>query len=217
MMRQQRKPAQRGPGSIRRSGKVIRMPVVRARRRRQRLTYVATGVVILVGLSIAFRFHRAWLPSPFVPPPRPSPGDLSELGIGNGQLKAEEANLLAAVNQARHEVGAGPLQLSTGLEQVAREHSYDMSVSYRFAHEGSDGSGPPQRLQAAGVTYSLMGENIYQEQNGDPGELANRIVQGWLHSPPHRKNLLSPDFTRTGIGIAHGGGITYVTEDFIRE
>jgi len=147
----------------------------------------------------------------------PPSGDLAALAGNDNQLRADEANLLAAVNQLRRESGLRPLQLSAPLERVARQHSYDMSASSRLSHAGSDGTSPVQRLHTAGINYALTGENIYKEQNPDSTLLAKRAVQGWLSSAPHRKNLLSPDFNQTGIGVAHSNGATYVTEDFVKE
>jgi uncharacterized protein YkwD len=46
-------------------------------------------------------------------------------------------------------------------------------------------------------------------------------VRGWLHSPPHRAILLSPQFTEIGIGMARGrflghAGAVIWTADFGR-
>ena len=45
--------------------------------------------------------------------------------------------------------------------------------------------------------------------------LANEIVEGWMNSPGHRKNILTPDFEKLGVGVSIGddGGV-YATQNF---
>jgi len=132
-------------------------------------------------------------------------------------MSAAEERILADVNQARADHGLNPLIPLAALAAVARAHSRDMAMHDYFAHDSPDQGTAEQRLAAAGIHYLMMGENIYTETYPDPG-LAQRAVQGWLHSPPHRKNMLSPSFNRTGIGIARTpGGTSYVTQDFVRQ
>ncbi len=81
----------------------------------------------------------------------------------------------------------------------------------------SDHIGPEGRLRGNGIHYQVMGENVYEETFPDHSTMASRVVKGWMSSPDHRANILSPDFTETGIGVAYSSnGETYVTEDFIR-
>ncbi len=47
----------------------------------------------------------------------------------------------------------------------------------------------------------------------DRADPNREILEGWLHSPVHRKNLLAPAFNQTGIGIAVApGGTLYYTQ-----
>ena len=41
-----------------------------------------------------------------------------------------------------------------------------------------------------------------------------RTISAWLHSPPHRHNLLSPRVDIVGLGTAGAGRGVYVTADF---
>ena len=36
-----------------------------------------------------------------------------------------------------------------------------------------------------------------------PKELADGFLEGWKQSPGHRKNMLDPDVTQIGVGVAH--------------
>jgi len=44
-------------------------------------------------------------------------------------------------------------------------------------------------------------------------EIVQSTVQGWMDSPPHRKNILSPKYNQQGIGVTISGHEIYVTED----
>ncbi len=78
-----------------------------------------------------------------------------------------------------------------------------------FAHNTPDGQTPFDRMKAAGISYSSAGENIaagqYSPQN---------VMDSWMNSPGHRKNILNPDFEYIGVGLARGGsyGIYWAQE-----
>ncbi len=50
----------------------------------------------------------------------------------------------------------------------------------------------------------------------DSREVPRRAMDGWSKSPDHHANIVSGEFTETGVGIAHSAdGNTYVTQDFV--
>jgi uncharacterized protein YkwD len=50
-----------------------------------------------------------------------------------------------------------------------------------------------------------------------PG-LASFALRGWLGSETHRTNLLDPQWTSTGVGVAEdGNGDIYITQLFTRK
>jgi len=72
-------------------------------------------------------------------------------------------------------------------------------------------------VRGLGIEYQQMAENIYMDDFRDADGLAARAVKGWLNSPEHRANMLSPELTESGVGIARSSsGKTYLTQDFIR-
>jgi len=189
-----------------------------------------------VGFAMVFRFHPARVvyfpPAPANAPPG-APGSAPHLAPGPAPesapplaaapaaasgMSAAEERILADVNQARANYGLNPLVPMAALTAVARAHSRDMATHDYFAHDSPGHGSAEQRIAAAGIHYLMMGENIYTETYPNSEGLAQRAVQGWLHSPPHRKNMLSPSFNRTGIGIARTpGGTSYVTQDFVEQ
>ena len=72
-----------------------------------------------------------------------------------------------------------------------------------FAHETPDGVSPGERMRAAGYATCecYVGENLYwgAGRNAPPAE----ALEGWMDSPGHRENVLSPEFTEVGIGIVY--------------
>jgi uncharacterized protein YkwD len=98
----------------------------------------------------------------------------------------------------RDDFGAAPaLRWSQPLERVASAHARDMAQRGSMSHTGSDGSAPAQRVTRAGYAWLAVGENIAAGQP-DP----ESVVKGWLASPGHCANLMSPEYTEVGVAFA---------------
>lgn len=87
-----------------------------------------------------------------------------------------------------------PLALESHLTSAAREHARDMARHDMLEHTGSDGSRPDQRVTRSGYKWRATGENIASGPT-TPEE----VMQGWLASPGHCENIMSPRFTEMGI------------------
>ena len=202
-MREVRAPkrSQTPPQKVR--GKVIQMPTPRVVRQRRSVQLLMASLGVLLAASIVGRIYLSSRPLD------------EEQAAG---VSAEEADILELVNRERAKAGVPLLTLSGRLAVVARGHSYDMALRHYFSHVSPDGVTPQQRIRGSGIAFAQMGENIYEEDFPNRGQLAQRAVQAWLGSPSHRKNMLSPVFQETGVGLARSAdGTTYVTQDFIRE
>jgi len=99
----------------------------------------------------------------------------------------------------------GVLTWNDQLAKAGYDHSVDMNTHDYFSHTGLDGSTPGQRITAAGYAWSSYGENI---ANGYPDEQV--VMNAWLGSEGHCKNIMNTGFT--GIGVGRDG--TYWTEKF---
>jgi len=194
------------PRSPRRPAKIIAMPTPKVVRRRRRIKAVIGLLAFALIGATAARLYRIHLER-LAPPPAEQLASVSN----------EETALLELVNRERIEAGQQPLKLSARLAVVARAHSYDMAIRHYFAHNSPDGVGPPDRIRGVGIAYEEIAENIYMEGFPDPSGMPARAVAAWLGSPEHRKNMLSPVFRESGIGVARSSdGTTYVTQDFLR-
>ncbi len=106
-----------------------------------------------------------------------------------------------------------PLVMQTQLRCAARLHSKYMADNEDFAHTTRDGVNVGDRIVAAGYHPWLWGENIADAQSS-----AENAVADWLLSDGHCRNLMDPDFTETGVGVAYGTldgkRVLYWTQDF---
>lgn len=137
----------------------------------------------------------------FARPPEPSP-DTVEAGI------AEAANGFRADNHL------GVLSRNGVLADEARRFAAYLASTGRFSHT-ADGREPGERAKAAGYDYCVLAENIALEEDTsgfEAGRLTRLFMAGWEASPGHRRNLLDPSVTETGVGVARapGGGHKYL-------
>ncbi|WP_436776314.1 CAP domain-containing protein [Yinghuangia sp. YIM S09857] len=128
--------------------------------------------------------------TPPAPPFPPAPADITRF----------RSEVIALTNAERANHGMGPLSAEPRLTQAAQAHSDDMAARDYFDHAGLDGRQPADRVRATGYDYSRVAENIAAGQP-TPAD----VVEGWMNSPGHRANILTPELTQIGIGIAHGG------------
>lgn len=88
-----------------------------------------------------------------------------------------------------------PLKWNAQLEKAALKHSVDMYKKNYFSHTAPDGSRAGKRLEQAGYPWSAYGENI-----GKGYKWEYEVVEGWLNSPGHCKNIMSRRFAEMGAG-----------------
>ena len=91
------------------------------------------------------------------------------------------------------------------LEAASIKHSQDMYENRFMRHSGSDGSTFSARITKEGFKWTSCAENIAEGY-----ETEQQVVDGWLKSPEHCKNLMSPRYQF--MGVARVG--TYWTQDF---
>ncbi|MEU9560110.1 CAP domain-containing protein [Streptomyces fumanus] len=120
------------------------------------------------------------------------------------------AEVVGLTNRRRTGAGLPPLAADPRLTAAAQAHSADMVARDFYAHTDPDGGRPWDRAGAAGAPHRTVGENIACGQRS-PAD----VVEGWMNSPGHRANILKPDFTHIGVGLAGGGRAgTYWTQVF---
>lgn len=126
----------------------------------------------------------------------------------------DEIVRLSNIEREKH--GVAPLKADSILEKAAIGHSEEMARLQYFSHtspvEGR--TNPSDRIALAGSGARATGENIAKFTGHSESTLAKKSVVGWMNSPPHRKNLLSPMFTHIGIGVGKNGRTYWLTQNF---
>ncbi len=119
-------------------------------------------------------------------------------------------------NRAETNGRALPLRWNERLAAVARAHSLDMMNQGYFAHQDPQGRSVATRVEAAGMAWQAVGENIavYDSVHGAQTAFMNEP----RFAKNHRANILSSDFTEVGIGIVQvPDGSLFITQDFYTE
>lgn len=158
-------------------------------------------------------------------PPAPTsslgshPAKSSQPGMNAAHFQQIEGLVFELINLERARYGKKQLTSEKNLAQVAYLHSSDMLGRSFFSHINPDGQSPHDRIAAAYPNQvSATGENIWMS-SGDQSTaegLARKMVDGWMNSPGHRKNILSDDFSHTGIGVCQNAGETRATQVFAK-
>jgi uncharacterized protein YkwD len=142
----------------------------------------------------------------------------TSLNPAPSNINSLAGSILCLLNAERAAKGLPPLHANGSLAKAARAWAGRMVAAKFFAHE-SGSSTPLSRIKRTGYVRGSwqIGENIAWGS----GALATprSIVNGWMHSPGHRANILHGSFKDIGIGIKIGapgaglsGGAVYVTD-----
>jgi len=125
----------------------------------------------------------------------------------NSSTKALERSTLTLLNEVRADHGLRPLVAQVSLRRAAIAHSQDMLARNYFEHDSKAGTAWSERILRHFRPRHTLGENIGwgNVEKGTP----QAMVDAWMASPPHRKNVLNGAFTQVGIGVATGGFLGY--------
>ncbi len=148
-------------------------------------------------ISTPLRLGCAWAEAR----PRPaviqqSHSDADEADELDLDLETIRERLLSLHNEARADEKLRKLEVSPKLQAAAQKHAEEMAERREMTHEGEDGSTPAERIKGEGYRYRRCGENIAYGRFSPKG-----VMDGWLDSPPHKKNILG-SFSQIGIGYA---------------
>jgi uncharacterized protein YkwD len=117
------------------------------------------------------------------------------VGPGGG-ASASGAPILAHI---RAESGLAALAPDSRLERAALEQARNMARSGEMSHATGWGKGFVARMRRDGIG-GVRGENIAYGRFDTA-----KVFDVWLNSPPHRRNMLDPRFTRFGLAYVEDG------------
>jgi hypothetical protein len=119
-----------------------------------------------------------------------------------------EQQILEWTNQERAKVNAPALRWNNRLALAARLHSDEMANHKELNHQLKGEPAFTQRLSEQGAKFSGAAENVGYADSAD------ELQSGWMHSPGHRANVLSPVYTEMGVGITRAANRLWATVDF---
>ena len=119
-------------------------------------------------------------------------------------------DILYHINQYRKKKGLNALSSLDIADQQAAQHSKNMALKKTaFSHNGFE-----ERIAVISKTAGTMraaAENVAYGQLS-----AKEVVEGWLNSPGHKKNI-EGNYTLTGIGVYRDNkGVIFFTQLFMR-
>ncbi len=140
-------------------------------------------------------------------------------------------------NRVRRSFELRPFRVLPRLEQAADLQAGTMAMLGQLSHDNPfrGRANVYERIRATGIEPQQAGENValtpvrvappgYSGSGEWPwptyAELATRIVEQWLNSPPHRLALLNRDFTHLACATwpargAMGGELVYSVQVFV--
>ncbi len=116
---------------------------------------------------------------------------------------AAESAIIEMTNAFRADHKLAPVRQNPKLAAAARAYATKLTAYQELSHT-ADGTTPAQRVASSGYRYCQVGENlasILATRGFSADEYARRAVTGWENSPGHRKNMLLPHVTETGVGV----------------
>ena len=169
----------------------------------KRLGLILSAALMVAGCSV---FDSA------SPPARPLPLDPKT------QMGALETRIAVLVEEQRHKLDpqARPLAMDVELARIARARASDMDAKNYLAHAAPNGDTSASLLMRADAQWQgLLGENLaaqhYTREAGVAVEVfAQRFLDEWLKSPPHRDNMVFANYDHAGVGAAVNGDTVYV-------
>lgn len=106
--------------------------------------------------------------------------------------------VIRLVNEQRVANGLDELTTYYELNAVAQTRAQELTQSY--SHTRPNGESCFTALTEAGIYYYSAGENIASGYS-----TPEAVVKGWMNSPGHRANILSPKFNNIGVGVSADG------------
>ena len=107
------------------------------------------------------------------------------------------ADIVKKVNVERSEEGLVPLKNDKILNSLAQKKAEIMAEEENLSHTAGGYSSFSDIFKENNIKYLSVGENIARNW-----KTTDEVMNAWMESLGHRKNILSPKFTHMGVGKA---------------
>lgn len=125
---------------------------------------------------------------------------LARAQINTVTYSAYANEVLRLVNIERANVGVAPLVLDEALCNAANMRAIEMDCTGVFGHKRPNGNSCFEVYDICNVEWrNACGENIAAGQ-ATPED----VMKSWLGSSGHKANILSPEYTKMGLGYSVG-------------
>lgn len=141
--------------------------------------------------------------------PRPSHAQVPNEAIWQAYDVALVGELHVLINDIRARNGLAPLTAVNAMTTASSNLVNEMFQQGYASHSDSAGRDAGQRLTLLGYNFTSWGEIIGEAKaTGDPSGLwgNGEMLNWWMNSPPHRANILNPNFTEFGGWVRSGWG-----------
>jgi uncharacterized protein YkwD len=145
---------------------------------------------------------------------------LAELPDGYAFDEGFEAEIVELINDERRTRDLPELSVRIEMRDAARWHSLDMAVNEFFSHKGLDERLPAARIAAFDRTLlsSVQRENIAAVMGAVDWDTAvQKLHEGLMDSPGHRKAILADDVNQLAIGVVRSGDGVWLTQLFVKQ
>ena len=115
-------------------------------------------------------------------------------------LQSYVSEVVRLTNVERAKYGLSPLTEDWQLSRVAQAKAEDMKKNNYFSHTSPTYGSPFDMMKSYGISYRYAAENIAMGY-----KTPQAVVQGWMNSSGHRKNILNANYNKIGIGYVESG------------
>ena len=143
----------------------------------------------------------------------PSPDGGYGRQVSGDSVSIYRLKIADLVNAERAAASLKPLASDAALFWIAQQKSLDMAENVYFEHISPKYGSPEDMLKQNGVKYLEIGENIARGH-----KTPESAMRDLMESPGHKKNIMRPDYTHLGVGLAYSvKGDPYWTQLFIKK
>ena len=156
-----------------------------------------SSVTVSSGTTVrAIAVKKGWKNSSITK--KTAPKKASGASDNSGSTEASETlsfeeEVLRLVNIERKSRGLSELTSDDKLDKAAAKRAAEITMYY--SHSRPDGSDCFTILDEFGISYFMAAENIAAGY-----ATPKAVVEGWMNSPGHRANILTPGLKKLGVG-----------------
>ncbi len=123
--------------------------------------------------------------------------------VSSMQHSEYDLDLLVRLHNEERQNGwfskAPKLRKDYALMRAAQAHAEEMARRGRLSHRGANGSKVGDRIRRFSKNnWMTWGENIAWGQSSE-----REVMDGWMDSSGHKRNIMHKDFTHIGVGVAY--------------